>query len=249
MFYLPREENILWDDQKRSTEDYPKPDFTYGYTINNDIPVSLRSTEIVTNFSLEVLGDLRSAGLISSPIRGLREWAKDKATSLSQDQLICFPFAVVELRPCGISFLSENESCYSQAANGALAALRLNEKLCNWATASYDSVPPVVAFTCVGEEIRVWLAFSEVKDNIHLSRVSSAPFGCIGFILVLLLISIHSHSIEDGVHLGKQSVFRLGCSQDLLYSKKYVTLGIQSMEAERFRSYQPNTAKQNFVPA
>ncbi|QSS54884.1 hypothetical protein I7I53_02584 [Histoplasma capsulatum var. duboisii H88] len=164
------EENILWDDQKRSTEDYPKPDFTYGYTINNDIPVSLRSTEIVMNFSLEVLGDLRSAGLISSPISGLREWAKDKATSLSQDQLICFPFAMVELRPCGVSFLSENESCYSQAANGALAALRLNEKLCNWATASYDSVPPVVAFTCVGAEIRVWLAFSEVKDNIRLSR-------------------------------------------------------------------------------
>lgn len=174
-FDLPREKNILWDDTKIYARNCPKPDFTYGYTINKDIPIALRSTELVTNFSLEVLGDLRSASLISSPLGGLHRWSKDKAVDLSQDQLVCFPWAVVELHPREVSLKSEGQYSYSQAANGAIAALRLNEELSNWATGGYDSVPPVVAFTCVGAEIRVWLAYSEVKNNI-LGRVSSAPF-------------------------------------------------------------------------
>ncbi|KKZ60765.1 hypothetical protein EMCG_04575 [[Emmonsia] crescens] len=160
------EKNILWDDTKIYAQNCPKPDFTYGYTINKDIPAALRSTELVTNFSLEVLGGLRSAGLISSPLGGLHRWSKDKAVDLSQDQLVCFPWAVVELHPREVSLKSEGQYSYSQAANGAIASLRLNEELSNRATGGYDSVPPVVAFTCVGAEIRVWLAYSEVKNHI-----------------------------------------------------------------------------------
>ncbi|KLJ07663.1 hypothetical protein EMPG_16867 [Blastomyces silverae] len=157
-----QEKNILWDDTKKYAEKCPKPNFTYGYPIVRDIPIALRSAEPVTNFSLAVLGDLRSAGLISSPLGSLHEWTKDKFTFLSPEKFICFPWAVVEIqsyRP--FSFVYS----YAQAANGALAALRLNEELSKFATGSYDPIPPVVAFTCVGSEIRVWLAYSEINHG------------------------------------------------------------------------------------
>ncbi|EQL34773.1 hypothetical protein BDFG_03471 [Blastomyces dermatitidis ATCC 26199] len=162
------EKNILWDDTKKYAEKCPKPNFTYGYPIIRDVPIALRSAEPVTNFSFEVLGDLRSAGLISSPVGSLHGWTKDKFTFLSPDKFICFPWAVVE--QCrGLFPFEEN---YAHAANAALVALRLNEELSKFATGSYDSIPPVVAFTCVGSEIRVWLAYSEIKDNLcHAHRM------------------------------------------------------------------------------
>ncbi|OAX80536.1 hypothetical protein ACJ72_05125 [Emergomyces africanus] len=165
-----QEKNILWDDTKKYAEKCPKPDFTYGHTMNQNIPAALRSIDLVSNFSLEVLGDLRSAGLIPSPCAALHKWLKDKTTTLSRDQLICFPWAVVELHPHQVSLDSGEQYSYSQAANGALAVLRLNEEISKWATGSYDSAPPVVAFTCVGADIKVWLAYSEIKDNMRLGH-------------------------------------------------------------------------------
>ncbi|PGH03150.1 hypothetical protein GX51_04185 [Blastomyces parvus] len=150
-----QEKNILWDDTKKYVEKCPKPNFTYGYPIIRNIPRALRSTEAVTNFSLLPLRELRSAGLISSPVGTL-------FTFPAPEKLICFPWAVVELqsyRPFAIVH------SYAQAANGALAALRLYEELSTRATGSYDSIPPVVAFTCVGAEIRVWLAYSEINKG------------------------------------------------------------------------------------
>ncbi|OJD19602.1 hypothetical protein AJ78_00459 [Emergomyces pasteurianus Ep9510] len=165
-----QEKDILWDDTKKYTENCPKPDFTYGYTMNQNIPVALRSTDLVSNFSPEVLGELRSAGLIPSPRSNLHTWSKDKTTGLSRDQLVCFPWAVVELHPQQFSSTFGERYSYTQAANGALVALRLNAEVANWATGSYDFVLPVVAFTCVGAEIKVWLAYSEIKDNICLGH-------------------------------------------------------------------------------
>ncbi|OJD23269.1 hypothetical protein ACJ73_05375 [Blastomyces percursus] len=155
------EKNILWDDTKQYAKKCPKPNFTYGYPIVRDIPIALRSAEPVTNFSLEVLGDLRSAGLISSPVRSLHEWTKDKLNFLSPEELVCFPWAVVE-QSRGIFSTSEN--C-ARVANAALTALRLNQELSKWATCSDDSVPPVVAFTCIAPDIKVWLTYLDIKDN------------------------------------------------------------------------------------
>ncbi|EEH38816.2 hypothetical protein PAAG_08543 [Paracoccidioides lutzii Pb01] len=53
------QKNILWDDTENRVDNrlakLLKPDFSYGYTIYEDISSSLQSTELVTNFSLQSL--------------------------------------------------------------------------------------------------------------------------------------------------------------------------------------------------
>lgn len=65
--------------------------------------------------------------------------------------------------------------CYCQAANGASAALTLLESLymrASLATIDYvERIPPVIAFTCIGPEIRVWLAFAEIKQSKPVAHV------------------------------------------------------------------------------
>jgi hypothetical protein len=181
-----RESNVRWNEVKeyanfdpRITQPTgPKPDFTYGFPINrthDHLPVGFRCHESVTNFSLEVLGKLRSAGLISSPLSGLHTWTKNRTFNLSQSHLICFPWAVVELKPVKVH-QSPIQFCYCQAANGASAALKLYENLSKHATGGNDNrIPPIVAFTCIGPEIRVWLAYSctqQDKPVCHVGRTS-----------------------------------------------------------------------------
>lgn len=84
--------------------------------------------------------------------------------------MICYPWAVVEIADeeiWGGSFRN------SQNAVGASRALTLLEHLA--AEAGFDSshpIPPVVAFTCVGAEIRVWLAYSCPKSDKLTQHVS-----------------------------------------------------------------------------
>ena len=81
---------------------------------------------------------------------------------------MCFPWAVVELKSIEVI---ENpiQFCYCQAANGASVALSLLENLHKLASLATDElverVPPVVTFTLIGPEVKVWLAFSEAKEE------------------------------------------------------------------------------------
>ncbi|ODH26542.1 hypothetical protein ACO22_04543 [Paracoccidioides brasiliensis] len=147
--FLCRQKNILCDDTENRVDNrlakLPKPDFTYGYTIYEDIPSALQSTELVTNFSLQSLGELRSAGLISSPF-------------------------VVELHPFEVSRQYLKQFTYCQTANAALAALRMYEDPSKRSTGRYDFVPPVVVFTCIGAEIKVWLAYSEIEHDVPVDH-------------------------------------------------------------------------------
>ena len=131
------------------------------------------------NFSKKTLGDLRRLdGLISSPLTGLHHWAVDSKFLLSQSHLFCFPWAVVELKPDKVP-QNEVEFCYCQAANTTSQALQLYGKLCKRA-GGYDSrVPPVVAFTCVGAKVRVWLAYScteQQGSRCHVRQLSRRQF-------------------------------------------------------------------------
>ncbi|ODH46720.1 hypothetical protein GX48_07176 [Paracoccidioides brasiliensis] len=188
--FLCRQKNILCDDTENRVDNrlakLPKPDFTYGYTIYEDIPSALQSTELVTNFSLQSLGELRSAGLISSPF-------------------------VVELHPFEVSRQYLKQFTYCQTANAALAALRMYEDPSKRSTGRYDFVPPVVVFTCIGAEIKVWLAYSEIEHDVPVDHALTAHY-----------------SSENGVYLVKQPMSRVGSNGYLSYRPEYDILGVKS---------------------
>jgi hypothetical protein len=54
------------------------------------------------------------------------------------------------------------ERCYCQAANAAAAALDLQAQLFDKLKYQRSAqLPPVVAFTCIGPVVKVWLAYQE----------------------------------------------------------------------------------------
>ncbi|EAS34506.3 uncharacterized protein CIMG_05530 [Coccidioides immitis RS] len=192
--------NVHWDEAKKypnvdrsATQPIgPKPDLTYGIPILrpcdlDGLPKGFRDLEQVTNFTIESLGTLCSAGLTSSPQSGVSKWTKDKRFPLNQNHLVCFPWAAVELSP-----VEEEQQpidfCYYQAANTASAALKLLEGLyTSSGTFTIDSSPPVVMFTCHGPELGVWLAYS-----------CSKGFGpiCYGYKLLQKMVRIWTSSLN-----------------------------------------------------
>jgi hypothetical protein len=154
----------------------PKPDLTYAFPINQSLShlaEGFREHDSVTNFSLKVLGELRSQGLISAPLSGLGNWVQKNNFEILRSHLMCFPWAVVELKPSMVP-QSEINFAYCQAANGTSAALTLFEKLRQHAGGTDERIPPVVAFTCIGPFIRAWLAYSRTPQE--KSRCHVRPF-------------------------------------------------------------------------
>lgn len=130
---------------------------------------------MISNFSIEVLGELlESRDLITSPMSGVSDWVRDKRSKIHQNQLVCFPWAVVEIKPA-----NEQQNpvhfCYCQAANGASTALALLETLYKRALSTgvnhVERIPPIVTFTSIGPVIRVWLAFAEKNNSDSVIRV------------------------------------------------------------------------------
>ncbi len=117
-----------------------------------------------------MLGGLRSQGLISAPLSGLSNWVQNSNFDLLRSHLMCFPWAVVELKPSMVP-QSEINFAHCQAANATSAALTLFEKLFQHAGGTEERIPPVVAFTCIGPFIRAWLAYSltpREKSRCHV---------------------------------------------------------------------------------
>ena len=136
----------------------PKPDMFFGfpiYTPGPDGERGLERSELNRNFSLERLHSLREEGIACSPATGLGK----NPPSTSSDDLVCFPFVVVELKHPLIGE-SQEQFCICQAANGASVALKMLVQLYKHADRHAEEVPPVVAFTCIGSKISVWLVKS-----------------------------------------------------------------------------------------
>ncbi|KIW20723.1 hypothetical protein PV08_01300 [Exophiala spinifera] len=150
----------------------PKPDLTYGFPIHQSLhhlAEGFKDDDSVTNFSLKELGKLRTQGLISAPLSGLSNWVQNPSFEILRSHRMCFPWAVVELKPSMVP-QSEIYFAYCQAANATSAALRLLEKLLERAGGPERRIPPVVAFTCIGPFIRTWLAYSsspQEKSRCH----------------------------------------------------------------------------------
>ena len=128
------------------------------------------------------LYSLLSHGVYCSPTTGLaaypidRPFTAEKSQSIHNDHLLCFPFAVIELKHQMVGQTREQQ-CYYQAANAASMALKLFEKLYSLADEQWSNyhIPPVVAFTCIGPKVRLWIAYAlgPPSKPVHVSfRIS-----------------------------------------------------------------------------
>lgn len=170
-------------DPKRAQTTQPKPDITYGFPIiqpSDDVYRRLSGDRNVDSFSLSVLGELRRReNLVSTPTTALASWASNKSkNALSANDLMCFPWAIVEVKR-GTPEPSANdplmnkqearehkkrtEFCYCQAANASLIALILREKLAEKAnvTPGAEAAQVMFAFTCVGSTAKLWITYRE----------------------------------------------------------------------------------------
>jgi hypothetical protein len=145
----------------------------------------------VDSFSLQVLGELRNGGkesLISAPTTALHNWAlaaKNKVKFPEAKDLMCFPWAIVEIKrgtavqrgtaepfaDCkdevkeaeAMAHRNRAQFCYCQAANASAAGLILRENLAASATDSSKLQDARVMFsiTCVGSAAKLWITYRE----------------------------------------------------------------------------------------
>lgn len=143
----------------------PKPDLTYAFPISSAPVTGFAAQEILgTTFSLHVLQELRKdyhVKLISAPTTGLKNRKVSSSRKcLNNSDLMCFPWAVVEIKHPRAE-KSKIEECYCQAANGSAIALRMLGALFQKATGSVPTdLAPIIAITCIGPELRVWLTYN-----------------------------------------------------------------------------------------
>jgi hypothetical protein len=164
-------ESALWNESESLMESppflerrtQPRPDLTFAFptqgTSSND-PKGLSRNELFQMFSRPVLGNLISHGLSCVPTTGLRRWTKNpKKAILKGLDTSCFPYAVVEMKRDDEVTDESARRCYCQAANAAAVALELQAQLFDKLGELSPARPPVIAFTCVGPIVRVWLAY------------------------------------------------------------------------------------------
>lgn len=170
----------------------PKPDFYFGFTIYESKRYrnyGFEKEDSFQNFTDRTLLHLKSKGLCSAPTSGFAAYLKDK-NSMSRHDLLCFPWAVVELKKSEEgNRRSETTRAYCQAANATSTALCMLENLAQGPERKWNNqhIPPVVGFTCVGGKCKVWLTYSHPASERKRDHVSVQPFD-----LVLFLIAIWS---------------------------------------------------------
>lgn len=197
-------QDVLWNEfpcensvnSKHAQITRPKPDLTYGFPIiqpSDDVYRTLSGDPNVDSFSLPVLGELRSRAnlqLMSTPTTALAKWgSKRSKDTLQAKDLMCFPWAIVEVKR-GISEPLANQSpinkrearkheertefCYCQAANASAAALILRERLAEKAdaTSGAEAAHVIFAFTCVGSTAKLWITYRKKPVRLKLYSIS-----------------------------------------------------------------------------
>jgi hypothetical protein len=128
--------------------------------------------EVARSFFAETIRGLNDPPLKLKPSLTTKIYQDDRA-ELHTSDLICFPWAVVEVKR-----RSKDEGvknfCYQQAANASVTALDIMTRLFEVSGGQApDDLPPIIAFTCIGPEIRLWLMFwcnrdgRRVKVRVH----------------------------------------------------------------------------------
>lgn len=160
-----REKTIPWkavSELEKISKDAPQPTFTYGFPVhihNTDkTPTGFNRDERIVNFSINTLVDLTQIASCPTVHPSTLKWRVANGMPLDRGDLICFPWALVEVQ----SAKESAESCYCRAASGAHTALKIRKYLYQHSWTG-EEIPPVITFTCCGPEIRMWLAFSDFQ--------------------------------------------------------------------------------------
>ena len=233
-----REGNFLWTEFPNlrpcnttlAPRTRPKPDLTYAFPVKDCSPDKLRGFErdvLSTAFTVQTLSTLTQRGTICAPTAGLRNLLKPtNRPMLGTTDLACFPWAVVEVKKhVRTSNVSPIERCYCQAANASAAALDLRAQLFNKLSSdAVSSLPPVIAFTCVGHIVKVWLTYLDTRDTdrtAHVQVSSLRPLKCL-YILTL---------VADGMHMEDLHAADMGRSNAKKNCDEHAHVGISTSEA------------------
>ncbi|RDL35896.1 uncharacterized protein BP5553_06508 [Venustampulla echinocandica] len=137
----------------------PKPDLYIALPIikRTSNPEGFHRDDYIQNFTennLALLEQVENGNLISNPMTRLY-----KKTELNEKDLVCFPCAVVEIKHHRVR-RSFREKCYCQAANATATALSMLSRLSHLSIPNkfFTEIQPVVAFTFIGHQSRVWIA-------------------------------------------------------------------------------------------
>ncbi|KAF2001483.1 hypothetical protein P154DRAFT_619485 [Amniculicola lignicola CBS 123094] len=170
--------HLDWKDQHNDLTG-PKPDLTYGYPIfdeRSEVNAAMRTSEDFRHFSADTLQVLEDKARVqTTPTTGI---GKQNTSKLLSTALVAFPWAVVEVKHAEVS-LSDRQFCYCQAANASAEALKIRESLIR-ATGDWENRNchiPIVSFTCVGPEVRLWLTFREDFREISSSIMMQCIWG------------------------------------------------------------------------
>jgi hypothetical protein len=167
---------------------FPKPDLAYAFPVVNKMFKDLKGAErdeFNRCFSLSAIQMLAAQGTISTVTTGLRSSIRStQERILSTADRACFPWAVVEVKKqVHAGDNAAVKRCYCQAANAAAAAIALRAQLFDEAAHNaYSTVPPLIAFTCCGPEVRVWLMYYTEPDaegktaRVRILHLSFAAF-------------------------------------------------------------------------
>ncbi|KAF2108146.1 hypothetical protein BDV96DRAFT_653041 [Lophiotrema nucula] len=170
-------EDVCWNicqdlnrpDTPQPRRTLPKPDLAYAFPMLSPLPESPKGfdrDEFRQCFSLTNLGQIYRNDVFCAPTTGLSRWLNSpKTANLSASDRTCFPWAVVEMKKSATGSEASIERCYCQAANAAAAALELQAQLFNKDSGDSSDLPPVIAFTCIGPNVKVWLAYETKMDS------------------------------------------------------------------------------------
>ncbi|KAL8686436.1 MAG: hypothetical protein Q9218_007107, partial [Villophora microphyllina] len=145
----------------------PKPDIWFAFPIDQNKRDEIKRDKIKytdAELSFDVLKILEDEiQIVSCPFMTLTNYSQKNGNTenrLIDDKLVCYPFVIVEVKK---NIQAESERCYCQAANGCSASLSMLEAVTKHCGPDHspDDIQPVVAFTFVGPEAKIWLAFTK----------------------------------------------------------------------------------------
>ncbi|KAE8382365.1 hypothetical protein BDV26DRAFT_17026 [Aspergillus bertholletiae] len=142
----------------------PKPDLFISFPIIEDSTVRerVRNACGVKGFLMSHLELLEERGVVSNPLKFLR------GKPLELKHRLCFPCFILEAKHHNVNE-SEIMKMYCQAANGAANALALLHTLTakGIPSSSIEDIRPVVAFTLLGYQTRVWIAAIQSRKRVR----------------------------------------------------------------------------------
>ena len=121
-----------------------------------DLPKALIDMDIARNFSAESIRRFNNSPW-TLKLSLTTKIYQEHSSELYTADLVGFPWAVVEVKRRSTDESVKN-FCYQQAANASATALDIMTHLFEVSDGrALNDLPPIIAFTCIGPELRLWL--------------------------------------------------------------------------------------------